>query len=61
MTSDAGALLLHAVEKGLGLVARLRAVLRDRRNASYTEHNRHKKIVRFTGRFQTFNNLDNLV
>jgi Transposase DDE domain group 1 len=38
MTSNAGALLLGQVDKGLGLVRRFAACFTDRRDARYTEH-----------------------
>ena len=38
ITSNAGALLLGLVDRGLGLVRRFAACFRDRRNPSYVEH-----------------------
>lgn len=38
VTSDAGALLLRATEKRVGIVERLARVIRDRRDEAYTDH-----------------------
>lgn len=38
MTSDAGALLLGAADKAIGLIERLAACSRDRRRADLVEH-----------------------